>query len=150
MKIILLKDVPQLAKKGEMKDVSDGYASNFLIPKGFAVVATGEIQQKLAKEHKESEEKAAREAKKMEVLKHDLEKRTFTLKVKVGDKGQVFGGIHEKDIAGAINEKMNLQFEKNQIELPQPIKALGPAVTIIKLSHHLSASIKLMIEPLSE
>ncbi len=149
MKVILLKDSPDIGKKGELKDVSAGYANNFLIPKGLAAVVTAQTQKKLAKEHKESEQKLKREVKKFENLKQDLERRVFIAQLKVGDKGQVFGGVHEKDIAETINSKMNSQIDKNQIELSQPIKTLGPATAILKLGHHISASIKLIIKPIS-
>jgi|SRR6185503_7015399 len=148
MKVVFLKDAPKLGHKGEIKDVSDGYAHNFLIPKGFAVVATGQIQQKIQKEQREAEAKAGRELERFQVLKREMEKRTFTVKVKVGDKGQIFGGVREKDIAEALNNKMALNLEKNQVELDLPIKTLGQHVVTVKLGHNISARATLNVEEL--
>jgi large subunit ribosomal protein L9 len=148
MKVILLKDTPKIGKKGEIKDVSEGYANNFLIPKKFATPATAQVQQKVNKEQREAQEKAAREAQKSQTLRQDLEKRTFTVKVKVGDKGQIFGGVREKDIAEAINQKMNITLEKSQIGLRQPIHAIGEHAVEINLGHQTKATVKISVEPL--
>ena len=146
MKIIFIKDQPGAGKKGEIKDVNDGYAKNFLIAKGFAVVATAEIQAKVAKEKKEADIKRLKEIGKLEALKTDLEKRVFTLKIKVGDKGQIFSGVHEKDILAAVNSKMGLSLEKNQILLDKPIKELGEHKVKVKLAANLPATISLDVE----
>ena len=79
-----------------MKEVSSGYAQNFLIPKGLAQIATSQIIAKLVKEGKEAESKKLKEIEKLQAIKIDLEKREFIIKVKTGDKGQIFGGVHEK------------------------------------------------------
>jgi len=146
MKIIFIKDLPGSAKKGEIKDVSDGYAQNFLIAKGFARVATAEIQEKIAKENKEREIKKLKEIEKLRTLKLDLEKRTFTVKVKVGDKGQVFGGVHEKDVAKVISDKIGRAIEKNQVEIPSAIKQLGEHQVKVKLSGGITANVKIKVE----
>ena len=146
MKIIYVKDQPGGGKKGEIKDVSEGYAQNFLIPKGFAVVATIDIQNKMAKEKKEAEQKNQKELQKTQALKEDLEKRVFTVKVKVGDKGQIFSGVHQKDIAEAVSQKMNLPVEKNQVDLAKPIKELGEHTTKLKLGPGIIANINIKVE----
>ncbi len=148
MKIIFIKDQPGAGKKGEIKEVSSGFATNFLIPKGFAQVVTPQLEAKMQKESKEAEEKKIREAQKMSGLKQDLEKRVFTIKVKVGDKGQVFGGIHEKEIAKAITDKMGLDIDKNQIEISGAIKELGQHQIKLKLISNVFANIKINLEPL--
>lgn len=148
MKIIFIKDQPGAGKKGEIKEVSSGFAMNFLIPKGFAQVVTPQLEAKMQKESKEAEEKKIREAQKMAGLKQDLEKRVFTIKVKVGDKGQVFGGIHEKEIAKAITDKMGLDIDKNQIEISGAIKELGQHQIKLKLISNVFANIKINLEPL--
>ncbi len=146
MKIIFIKDQPGAGKKGEIKDVNDGYAKNFLIAKGFAQVATAEIQAKVVKEKMESDAKHQKELRRLQALKLDLEKRTFMLKVKVGDKGQIFSGIHEKDIITAVNSKMGLLLEKSQISLQKPIKELGKHEVKVKLAQNLPAVINLQVE----
>ncbi|MCL5666878.1 MAG: 50S ribosomal protein L9 [Patescibacteria group bacterium] len=148
MKVIFLKDAPGQGRRGEIKDVSEGYARNFLIPRGFVQTATVDIQAKIAKESKEAENKRLKEIEKLRLLKSDLEKRTFTLKVKVGDKGQIFGSVHEKDVVQTINHKMNANLEKHQIALPVPIRALGEHQAKVKLGSGLEANIKLHVEAL--
>lgn len=149
MKIILLKDVPKIGRKGEIKDVNDGYARNFLIAKKLGAVATAEIQAKITKEAKEANERIARQASKIEELKRELAKRTFTVHVKVGDKGQIFGGAHEKDIVTAINSKMNTTFDKHSVHIKQPLKTIGKHTVTIKLGQGLEAQTNISIEPLN-
>ena len=146
MKVILLKDVAGQGKRGEIKEVSSGFAENFLIKKGLVQVATADIQNKIAKEAKEAQNKKLKEIEKLQSLKTDLEKRTFTLKVKVGDKGQVFGGVHEKDIAAAISDKMNHPIEKSQIEISSAIKELGQHQVKVKLFGGIIANVKINVE----
>jgi large subunit ribosomal protein L9 len=150
MKVIFIKDQPGGAKKGQVKEVSDGYASNFLIPKGFAQVATREIQSKLEKEGREAESKKQKLQSQAAALKADIEKRVFAVKVKVGNKGQIFSGVHGKDIAQAVSSKMNISFEKNQVELARPLKELGPHTIKIRLAGNTAANIKINIEPEKE
>ncbi len=145
MKVILLKDVAGQGKKGEIKDVSEGFGRNFLIAKGFAQIATSEIIAKVEKESKEAETKKLKANEKLQALKQALEKRTFTVKVKVGDKGQIFSGVHEKDVAKAVNDKMALALEKNQVELDGVIKALGEHQAKIKLDTGIVVNVRIKV-----
>lgn len=146
MKVIFIKDSSGAGKRGEIKDVSDGYAMNFLIAKGFAQAVTPEIQAKVSKEKKEAETKKLKEVERLRLLKQDLEKRTFVVKVKVGDRGQIFSGVHEKDIVLAINQKAGSAFEKNQVSLDKPIKELGAYKVALKLGPGMSININLSVE----
>jgi len=149
MKVIFLKDVPGQGKKGEVKEVSEGYGSNFLIPKGFAQVATKQIQDKVAKETREGQAKQAKAEAKSNALKKDLEKRTFTVRLKVGDKGQIFGGIKDTKVIDAINNKMNTRFDKSALDMPHGIKTIGAHQATIKLGQGMKATITINIEPLT-
>jgi large subunit ribosomal protein L9 len=146
MKVIFLKELPGQGKKGEIKEVNSGYANNFLIAKGFAAIATPEIQAKVNKENKEAANKKLREIEKLNKLKRDLEKRVFTVNVKVGDKGQIFSGVHEKDIVKVINSTLNTEIEKNQIHLENVIKQVGQHVVKVKLGPQILASVKINVE----
>jgi large subunit ribosomal protein L9 len=148
MKIIFLKDTPGNGKKGEIKDVSEGYANNYLIPKGFALIATAQLQQKIAKEAKEAEDRKQKQLGNLKKLQEELERRVFTVRVKVGDKGQVFGSVHEKDIAKAISDKMSLNIEKSQVLISEPVKELGEHMAAIKLGNGINAKIKIKVESL--
>jgi large subunit ribosomal protein L9 len=148
MKVILLTDVPKVGRKGELKNVSDGLGKNMLIKKGLAILATKEAQDKVAKEVKQTEESQLKAHTKFNLQKQELEKRTFTVKVKVGDKGQVFSSIHEKDVADAIFQKTKIQLDKHQFEPLHGIKQLGEHNIIIKLGQGITAKTKINLEAL--
>ncbi len=113
MKVILLKDVAKVGKQGEIKEVSDGLANNMLLRKGLAIIATEEARNKLAKESKEKTAAKNKAIRKAQLEKDELERRIFTVKVKTGAKGQVFSGVHEKDIAVAIYQKTKIEVDKS-------------------------------------
>ncbi len=156
MKVIFVKDAPGAGKKGEIKEVSEGYGNNFLVAKGFAQIATPQIQAKVVKEQKEAQAKKLKETEKLRNLKSDLEKRTFTLKIKVGEKGQIFSSVHEKDIVLAINNKMSakggsafgggLELEKSQIKIAGVIKTLGLHQVKVRLASGIVAETKINVE----
>jgi large subunit ribosomal protein L9 len=148
MKVVLLKDISKIGHKGEIKDVSEGYANNFLIRQGLAALASTEVQQKVDRETKDLAARKQKELAKLNQLKNDLGKQTFTLKVKVGDKGQVFGGIHEKDIAQVINANLKTNIVKSQIDAHHGIKALGEHEITIKLGNGIIAKTRLNIAAL--
>lgn len=149
MKVLFVKDYPKVGKKGELKDVSDGLARNMLIPKGFAVAPSQQVQAQISKEKKDAEDKLARDAKKTENLKNDIEKKTFSVSVKVGEKGQIFGGVREKDIIEVVNRKMGTNFDKTNLEGASHIKSLGIHELSVKLQSGVKANIKINVEPLS-
>lgn len=147
MKVIFIKDSPGQGRKGEVKEVSEGFARNYLIAKGLAEVVTPQLKQRLEKEERERIEKRQREIARQQALKSEIERRNFSLKVKVGDKGQIFGGVHEKEIAGLIASKLGTEIEKNQIVITQPIKAPGEYSVSIKLGSGVVAQAKINLMP---
>lgn len=148
MKIILLTDVPKIGRKGELKEVSDGFGKNMLIRKGLAILATPEAQAKLNKEIKGKTEAQTKARLKAEKQKAELERRTFTVKVKTGDKGQVFGGVNEKDVVAAIFQKTKYEINKTQIESHKGIKQTGEHLISIKLGQGVTAKTKINVESL--
>ena len=146
MKVLFVKDAPGGIRKGEIKEVSSGHAQNFLIPRGLAVLATSQMQAKLEKENREAQAKKAKDAEKLQALKIELEKREFSLKVKVGEKGQVFGGVHEKDIAQSVSQKMNRPFDKSQVKLVSIMKEVGIHQARLDLGAGIYANLKIKIE----
>lgn len=148
MKVILLTDVPKIGRKGELKEVADGFAKNMLIRKGLAALATKEAQDKVAKEDKAHTEAKQRAIKKAQEFKSELERRTFTVKVKTGDKGQIFGGVHEKDIAAAIFQKTKIELNKTHIDAHKGIKQLGEHTINIRLGQGVTATTKINLEAL--
>jgi large subunit ribosomal protein L9 len=148
MKVILLKDVSGVGKRGEIKEVNEGYGRNFLIAKGFASVATAQTLSKVENESKQKEAKEKKEKERIQKIREDLGKRTFTVKVKVGEKNQVYGSIHEKELLERIKEKTDYEFEKHQIVLPKHIKELGEYEFQVKLGGGVIATSKLKLEQL--
>jgi large subunit ribosomal protein L9 len=148
MKVILLKDVPKIGKQGEIKEVSDGYANNMLIKKGLATPATKQAQEKIVKEAKDKTEKQQRLLQKYQQYQRELEKRTFTIKVKIGDKGQIFGGVHEKDIIDVVYQKTKIPLEKSQFENLKGIKQLGIHEITLRLGQGVTTKTKINIESL--
>ncbi len=148
MKVILLKDVTKVGRAGEIKEVNAGFATNFLINKGLAKLATIDAQKSLERGKRELSDKKQKELDKLTHAKQELERRTFTVKVKTGDKGQIFGGVHEKDVAGAIFQKTKIQLDKSQVGAHKGIKELGEHVIDIKLGQGLVAKTKINIEAL--
>lgn len=140
--------MPKIGKRGEIKEVSAGYGTNFLIKKGLAKLATSEATAKLAQEQKELAEKQSKNKDRYEQARKDLEKRTFTVKVKTGDKGQIFNAVHEKDIAQSIYQKTKIQLDKSQIIIPKGIKQLGEHLIEIKLGLGIRAKTKINLEKL--
>lgn len=145
MRVILLKDVPKVGKKGEIKEVSDGYAHNFLFRQGLAEIATAQVQAQVKKQLSEKSAKKENLKTKYEKLKVDLEKRTFNIPVKVGEQGQIFAGVHEKDVIEVVNQKLKVKLEKHQIGLNSVIKELGTHQIRIKLGQGVYAVTKINI-----
>lgn len=146
MEVILLKDVPKIGRQGEIKKVSDGFGTNMIIKKGLGILATKEAKAKISTVKKSSEDAKTKAKNKAESAKKELEKRIFTIKVKVGDKGQIFSSIHEKDVSAAIFQKTKIQVEKNQFEPLHGIKKLGEHFITIKLGQGINAKTKINLE----
>ena len=145
MKIALLKDVPNLGKRGDIRDVSDGYARNFLIKNMLAEILTHQVVKRLDIE-KNRQEKIAAELKKSSAnLKETIENTKLTLKAKIGESGQMFGSITPTALLAEL-KKNNIKIEKSQI-LSKPIKTLGEHKIKIKLPQEIEAELQIVIEP---
>ncbi|WP_099158998.1 50S ribosomal protein L9 [Virgibacillus ndiopensis] len=145
MKVIFLKDVKGKGKKGEVKNVSDGYARNYLLKNKLAEEATsGNMKALDAK--KKKEEKLEQEEKDEAInLKDALADLTVELKAKSGDAGRLFGSITSKQIAEALEKTHGYKIDKRKIELDQPIRALGYTTVPVKLHPEVSGSIKVHV-----
>ena len=146
MKVILLQDVKSLGKKGEIVNVNDGYARNFILPKKFGVEATGKNLNDL-KLQKNNEKKVAQEnleaAKK---LAAELAEGRVELAIKVGEGGRAFGSVSSKEIAAAVKEQMNLDVDKKKIQLKEKIKSLRTHIVSVKLHPEVTAELKVVVK----
>ncbi len=147
MKIILLQDVKGQGKKNDLLEVNDGYARNFLIKKGLAIEATAtrinELNQRKNADayHKEEELKA------MRALSKEIDGKTFTLKIKVGQTGKVFGSVTAADISEGLKEA-GYEIDKKKIILDSPIKMVGVYSVALKLAEGISAKINVEVKGL--
>lgn len=144
MKIILLQDVKNVGKKDEVKDVSDGFARNFLIAKGFASLATKEALKRL-EDQKEIETKKAEEGlKNIQILASSLDGLEIVILVKTGEQEQLFESITAQKIIEKLKE-LNFEIKKSQIDLAEPIKELGEFPVKVHFEHNLEAEIKVIV-----
>jgi len=145
MRVALLKDVPDLGKKGDIKDVSDGYGRNFLIRNRLVEILTPQVAKRLEQEREKEEKTAAALKNQTLVLKEKIEKLKLVLKTKIGESGQVFGSITPTKILAEL-EKNGIKLEKDQV-LSKPIKTLGESKIKIKLPQGIDAELQIIIEP---
>lgn len=146
MKVILLQDVKSLGKKGEIVNVNDGYARNFILPKKLGVEANGKNLNDL-KLQKNNEAKVAQEhldaAKK---LAEELKAGKVVLTMKVGEGGRTFGSVSSKEIAEAVKSQMNLDIDKKKIQLKEQIKTLGTHIVSVKLHPEVTAELNVSVK----
>ncbi|KDR96359.1 LSU ribosomal protein L9P [Peptoclostridium litorale DSM 5388] len=145
MKVILLKDLKGTGKKGDVVNVSDGYARNFLFPKGVAKEAT-EGNVKVLKEQKTAQKiKEDQQLEEAKALAENMGEMTVTLFSKAGEGGRLFGSVTSKDIAEALNKKHGIKIDKRKILLDEPIKVLGATNVKIKVHPEVTAQIKVQV-----
>ena len=143
MKVIFLQDVKGKGKKGDIKEVPNGYAQNFLIKNNLAKPANNESMAELKGKQKAKEKQDAEVLAEAKELKALLEKEETVVKInaKAGEDGRLFGSIPSKQIADALNKQYKIKIEKRKIELDQPIRALGFTQVPVKLHPQVTATI---------
>lgn len=148
MKVILLTDVKNVGKKGQVVEVSDSYARNVLIKKKQGLEATGKNMNDLKLQKANDEKVAAQNLADARVLAEQIEKSSIVLKVKVGEGGKLFGSISTKEIAEAVKEQLDLEVDKKKIQITNPIKSTGEMDVSIKLHTKVTARLKVHVESL--
>lgn len=141
MKVILRKNFDQLGKVGDVLSVKDGYARNYLIPRGIAYQATAGNIRSLEEEKKQILKRDAKELEAAQNLSVELEKVSVTIPVKVGEEEKIFGSVTTQMIADALKEK-GFDIDKRKIEITEPIKALGIYSVSVKLHSSVVAAVK--------
>ena len=146
MEVIFIKDLKGQGKAGDKKNISDGYAKNFLIPKGYAVEANATNLNNL-KGKKDSEAfKKQQELENAQALKEKFETVTVTIKAKAGDNGKIFGSVTSKDIADNLSKQHSISIDKKKIVLPDGIKEIGTFNIDAKLYPSVVGKIKVCVE----
>jgi large subunit ribosomal protein L9 len=149
MKVIFLKDVKGKGKKGEMKNVADGYAHNFLLKQGLAVEANNANQKALEAQKNKEKVLAAEELQQAKELKETLEKLTVELTAKAGEGGRLFGSITTKQIADELQKKHGIKIDKRKMELEDGIRSLGHTKLPVKLHHEVTATLTVHVKEIN-
>ena len=147
MKVLFKKDVADVAKTGQVKDVADGYAQNFLLPRGLAIEATAGELKVLTRARDAKRAKADRAHADAEELAKRLSQTTLVFRLKAGEQGKTFGSVTNKDIADALQREHKVEVDKTKVHLPEPLKSLGVHTIEIRLLTDVRANVTVAIEP---
>ena len=145
MKVILLQDVKGKGKKGQMIEVSDGYARNFMLPKKMAIEATADAINTMKMNDKATQERIAREKAEALAISKKLREMTLTVTAKGGGTGRLFGSVTNQEIADAL-AKQGIKLDKRKIVISDPIKNVGTYTVNCKLGYEISAPLTVKIE----
>jgi large subunit ribosomal protein L9 len=146
LKVILTKDIPTLGKSGELKQVADGYATNYLIPQALAVPAAGGAYRAWQHDIASREEKRKREREEADIAATRIASTTLTMGVKVGESGKLYGSITSKDIADALARR-GIEIDRHKIDLEEPLKSLGTYKVAIKVFSGMTPEVTIVVEP---
>ena len=146
MKVILLQDVKGKGKKGQMLEVSDGYARNFMLPKKLAIEATPDAINTMRMNDKATQERIAKEKAEALALSKQLREMTLTVTAKGGGAGRLFGSVTNQEIADALEKKSGIKLDKRKIAISDPIKAVGTYTVTCKLGYEITAPLTVKIE----
>ncbi|MEF8847301.1 MAG: 50S ribosomal protein L9 [Candidatus Paceibacterota bacterium] len=144
MKIILQQDVEDLGEEGEIKEVSDGFARNYLIPEGMAKRATEEKVEEVKKRREKKEEKKEKELEELQDKVSELDGREIEVEVKVGEEGQLYESVSAGKIQNALKEE-GFKVKRKQIELEDTIEELGEFKVDLSFKHNLEAQIRVIV-----
>ncbi len=145
MQVILLQDVKSLGKKGEIVNVNDGYARNFILPKKVGVEANAKNLNDLKLQKKNEEKLAAQALADAKELAKKLEESSVTVGMKSGEGGRTFGSVSTKEIAAAIKDQLGLEIDKKKMATDVPVKSLGQYIVKIKLHPQVTASLTVKV-----
>ena len=145
MKVILLEDVKSLGKKGELVNVGDGYARNYVLPKKLGVEATPANMNDLKLQRQNADKVAQEQLETAKQLAETLETKEVVVRMRSGEGGRAFGSVSSKEIASAAKEQCGLELDKKKIQLPEAIKALGVYEVSIKLHPKVTGRLRVKV-----
>ena len=146
MRVILTSDVEKLGKSGDLKEVADGFARNYLIPQRLAVPAAGGAYRAWQHDIASREEKRKREREEAEIFSQRIGSTTLTMGVKVGEGGKLYGSIGAKDIADALARR-GITVDRHKVDLDEPLKTLGTYKVAVKLYAGMTPEVTVVVEP---
>ena len=145
MKVILLEDVKSLGKKGDIVNVSDGYARNMLLKKGIGKEATGQNMNDLKLQKANAQKVAHENLEAAQALAKELEGKEVKIAVKTGEGGRIFGSVSSKEVSEAVREQLGKEIDKKKLLLEGPIKTLGVTQVAVKLHTQVTAQIQVHV-----
>ncbi|MGN1171052.1 MAG: 50S ribosomal protein L9 [Lachnospiraceae bacterium] len=146
MKIILLQDVKNVGKKGQIIDASDGYARNFILPKKLGVEANSKNMNDLKLQNANAEKIAKEQLEHAKEFAAQMETKEVVVTMKAGEGGRAFGSVSSKEIAQAAKEQCNMEIDKKKIQLPEAIKNFGVYEVTVKLHPQVSGKLKVKVQ----
>jgi large subunit ribosomal protein L9 len=146
MKVILLQDVKGKGKKGQMIEVSDGYARNFMLPRKLAIEATADAINTMKMNDKAAQERQAKERAEALETSRKLRELTLVVKAKGGGAGRLFGSVTNQEIADSLKKQTGIALDKRKIVISDPIKAVGTYTVTCKLGYEINAPLTVKIE----
>ena len=145
MKVMLTQDVEDLGRAGEVKEVADGFARNFLFRRKLAVAARGGIEAEAKRLREATARREAKDREEAEVLAEQIGNKTVVVRLKVGEGDKVFGAVTNQDIATALRQQHQVEVDRHKIDLKEPIKQLGEHQVPLRLHRDVTAHINLII-----
>ena len=150
MKVLLLRDHDKLGKAGDIKNVADGYARNYLLPRGLAVLATDGALKQADTIRKSEEKRRARLYAEAQAVANQLTGTTLTFHALVGETGKLYGSITANDIVEAIKREKGIEVDKRKVDLREPLRSLGTHSVPIRLATDLAPTVTVVVEATTE
>ncbi len=145
MKVMLTKDVDNVGRAGDVKDVADGYGRNYLIPRRLAILAGRGVETEAKRIREVSSKREAKERDEAQELADEIGNKTVVVRLRVGEEGKAFGSVTNEDIATALKQQHQVEVDRRKIELPEPIKTLGEHRVVLHLHREVQAHINLIV-----
>jgi large subunit ribosomal protein L9 len=149
MKVVLRADVDNLGNKGDIVEVADGYARNYLVPRGFALKASSGSQKQADAMRRNREARDARDREAAQALAAQFEGRTITIKARAGAEGKLFGSVTSVDVAEAVQKQTGAEIDRRKINLDEPLKELGGVDLQVRLHTDVLANLHVEVEAAS-
>ena len=147
MKVVLRKDVPTLGKSGEIHEVADGYARNYLIPRALAAPATRTAVENVAAHNTSTARQQQRLESENRALAAQIESTPLTIHARTGEQGRLYGSITSADVADALRDELKQPIDKRDIELEEPIRHLGEHSVKVRIARGIAATLRVRVEP---
>jgi large subunit ribosomal protein L9 len=146
MKLVLTHDVPKVGKVGDIKEVADGYARNFLLPRGMAVEATSGQLKRLQEQRVQEKKREDKNRSELQALADRLQGATVTFTMRVGEGGKLYGSISSKDVGDALEEQAKIVVDRRRVELDEPIRTLGTHQVAVHVAGDLRPLVTVVVQ----